>query len=101
MELASHRTEKDKSRNCSKKERNCNKRKGNCNSTMMKKFENCRKKTNIYDRCYRIGVEEITPEQSSLSLTTSLKLFITELFTVFSPGEWLFGIWTNIKDVTG
>ena len=25
------------------------------------------------------GVEEITPEQSSLSLTTSLKLFITQM----------------------
>ena len=26
------------------------------------------------------GVEEITPEQSSLSLTTSLKLFITQMY---------------------
>ena len=30
------------------------------------------------------GVEEITPEQSSLSLITSLKLFITQCTTVVS-----------------
>ena len=30
------------------------------------------------------GVEEITPEQSSLSLTTSLKLFITQCKTTVS-----------------
>ena len=30
------------------------------------------------------GVEEITPEQSSLSMTTSLKLFITRCTTAIS-----------------
>ena len=29
------------------------------------------------------GVEEITPEQSALSLTTSLKLFITQMHIAF------------------
>ena len=35
----------------------------------------------MYDEYLRTvtGVEEITPEQSSLSLTTSLKLFITQM----------------------
>ena len=30
------------------------------------------------------GVEEITPEQSSLPLTTSLRLFITQMTTAVS-----------------
>ena len=69
------RTDRDKSGNCSKKERNCSERKGNCNkrnwnynSTMMNKFENCRKKMSIYDRCYRINMPKMGNHQSGVSV---------------------------------
>ena len=50
-------------------------------------------KSNECLRCVT-GVEEITPEQSSLSLTTSLKLFITQMhtcktiYTLVQHGMW-------------
>ena len=42
-------------------------------------------KERVHDKTAGIGgVEEITPEQSSLSLTKSLKLFITQCTTAIS-----------------